>query len=133
MTKKAKTTGAKDDLDLFTRLNENGLSTLFCRCGERFSWKSIDPKLGPWVAAHKPHMELPAGDPAPFPSLVDETMELARVMAGASWPSVDMTRWAVVTMARKLAARARDLYDERKGPAVLEASLLASCGLQKEG
>lgn len=59
-------------------------------------------------------------------NLIDETMETAKRMGGASWPSADMTRWALEHLAKKLADRAAAMYEDRKGSMVLRDELLAS-------
>lgn len=63
------------------------------------------------------------------PSLIDETMETAKLMGGASWPSVEMTRWALEHLAKKIADRAA--AEARGGAMVLRDELLMSCGLRK--
>lgn len=63
------------------------------------------------------------------PTLIDETMSTAKMMAGASWPSADMTRWALEHLAKKMADHAADVYETRKGPGVMRDELLRSCGL----
>lgn len=64
------------------------------------------------------------------PNLVEETMETAKQMGGASWPSADMTRWALERLAKSMADRAAAMYEVRKGAAVLRDELLLSAGLR---
>lgn len=63
------------------------------------------------------------------PTLIDETMQTAKLMGGASWPSADMTRWALEHLAKKIADRAAAMYEHRKGASVLRDEILLSCGL----
>ena len=63
------------------------------------------------------------------PTLIDETMETTKLMGGASWPSADMTRWALEHLAKKIADRVAAMYEVRKGPSVLRDEVLLSCGL----
>ncbi len=63
------------------------------------------------------------------PNLIQETMETAELMGGASWPSADATRWALEQLAKKIADRAAAMYDVRKGAMVLRDEILLSCGI----
>ena len=67
------------------------------------------------------------------PNLVEETMETAKLMGGASWPSADMTRWALEHLAKKVADRAAAMYEVRGGAGCLRDELLLSCGLGFDG
>ena len=64
-------------------------------------------------------------------NLVDEAMDTAKLMGGASWPSADMTRWALERLAHHIADRILVMYERRQGGKVLRDEILLSCGLLK--
>lgn len=64
-------------------------------------------------------------------NLVEEAMDTAKLMGGASWPSADMTRWALERLANHIADRILAMYERKQGGKELRDEILLSCGLLK--
>lgn len=56
-----KHTRTGNNLTRFPRSNEETHSTIFCPCGDRFSWAGVSNDLWPWVDEHAPHLDAEAG------------------------------------------------------------------------
>lgn len=114
-------------MTLFNRTDTEARSTLTCNCGATFSWEGIDDRLAPWIEDHMNHVKPKSGAGR---TLIDDTMAAAKMMAGASWPSADMTRWALEKLGRTLANKAGELCQGRRSPEQVRSLLLEACGLK---
>lgn len=56
-------------------------------------------------------------------TLIDETMKAAKLMAGASWPSADTTRWALERLEEELGRKLEQVQLIRKGQGAIILAL----------
>lgn len=60
---------------------------------------------------------------------VNEALNMAREMGGASWPSADCTRMALINLAARIASHVGTTYRPGMKKRALTDSILDSCGL----
>lgn len=64
-------------------------------------------------------------------SLVDEAMTMAREMGGASWPSADSTKWAMMNLIARLVHHFEACGEKPMGRKRVIKELLDACGISR--
>lgn len=64
-------------------------------------------------------------------SIVDEAFQMARDMGGASWPSADCTRWAMMNLVARLVHHFEKTIDKPVGKKRIVKEILDACGVDR--